>query len=136
MREINKIIIHCSATRTDQSFNVEDIRGWHVNGNGWSDIGYHFYIKLDGTIQEGRPLGRVGSHTKGHNTGSIGLCFEGGYNPDGTSWLEPTDNQKCSFIEWLCSIESEFGKLPVHGHREFSSKDCPGFDVMNIMYWN
>lgn len=136
MRNINKIILHCSATKTDQSFDIDNIRDWHVNGNGWSDVGYHFYIKLDGTIQKGRPIERSGAHTKGHNKDSIGLCFEGGYHPDGSLWSEPTIAQQKTFINWLKTIEPEFGRIPIHGHREYSNKDCPGFDVNDILYWD
>ena len=55
MRKIDKIIIHCSATPGLKNFDVKDIRDWHVNGNGWSDVGYHYVIKLDGEVQLGRP---------------------------------------------------------------------------------
>ena len=82
MRNIIRVILHCAVTRTDQNISVEDIRKWHTDpkpkGNGWSDIGYHYYIRLDGTIEIGRPLNIVGSHARGRNTGSIGICFEGG----------------------------------------------------------
>ena len=53
MRAINEAILHYSATPEGKPFDVKDIRVWHVNGNGWSDVGYHFVIKLDGTIQKG-----------------------------------------------------------------------------------
>jgi N-acetylmuramoyl-L-alanine amidase len=45
---------------------------------GWSDIGYHFLIYLDGSLHEGRPIERVGAHCKGHNEGSIGIAYVGG----------------------------------------------------------
>ena len=48
MRQINKIIVHCSATREGQDISVDTIRKWHVEGRGWSDIGYHFYIDING----------------------------------------------------------------------------------------
>ena len=75
MRNINEIIIHCSATREGQHIPVETIKDWHVNGRGWSDIGYHFYIELDGTIKKGRDIDKTGAHCKNHNRNSIGvLC--------------------------------------------------------------
>ena len=52
MRSINEIIIHCSATREGQDIPVETIKKWHTEGRGWTDIGYHFYIELDGTIKK------------------------------------------------------------------------------------
>ena len=56
MRQINKIIVHCSATKEGRDFDVEDVRNWHVKVNKWNDIGYHYIIKLDGTIQKGREM--------------------------------------------------------------------------------
>ena len=48
MRPISKIIVHCSATPRNKDFTAEDIRDWHVKGNGWDDIGYHYVVRLDG----------------------------------------------------------------------------------------
>ena len=52
MRTIERIILHCSATPEGRDVKVETITDWHL-GRGWSDIGYHFVIELDGTIKEG-----------------------------------------------------------------------------------
>ena len=62
MRQINKLIVHCSATREGQNIPVETIKKWHVEGNGWSDIGYHFYIDLEGNIFKGRDIATMGAH--------------------------------------------------------------------------
>ena len=78
MRTIDKIILHCAATKEGRDIKTETIKSWHVKGNGWSDIGYHYVIELDGTVKKGRPMHRSGAHTKGHNTGSIGVCYVGG----------------------------------------------------------
>jgi len=83
MRSINEIIVHCSATREGQHIPVETIKKWHVEGRGWTDIGYHFYVELDGTIKKGRDIDRSGAHTKGHNRNSIGICYCGGVEADG-----------------------------------------------------
>ena len=64
-REITKIIIHCSATREGQNISTETIRTWHMRDRGWSDIGYHYVIGLDGIIDYGRGVSRIGAHTKG-----------------------------------------------------------------------
>ena len=56
MREINKIIIHCSATVEGVNVSAATIKRWHVQGRGWSDIGYHYVIGLDGAIEYGRPI--------------------------------------------------------------------------------
>ena len=74
MRDINKIIVHCSATKEGQEFFADDIRRWH-KARGFSDIGYHFVINLDGVIEYGRDLKLTGAHCKGHNEASIGICY-------------------------------------------------------------
>ena len=81
MREINKIIVHCSATREFQDVKTEEIRRWHMD-KGWSDVGYHYLIELDGSINKGRPVERIGAHCKGHNNDSIGVCYIGGVDKD------------------------------------------------------
>ncbi len=58
MRHIDKIILHCSATREGRDYSVDTLRKWHVEGRGWSDIGYHYIVQRNGDIQEGRPLRR------------------------------------------------------------------------------
>jgi len=77
MRKIDKLIIHCSDTPNDRDVNAATIKEWHVDGNGWSDIGYHFVIKRDGTLEEGRPVITAGAHCLGHNANSIGICLIG-----------------------------------------------------------
>ncbi len=64
MRKINKIIVHCTATQEGKEISVDTIRKWHVDGRGWSDIGYHYIISLDGLTEVGRPIERSGAHTK------------------------------------------------------------------------
>ena len=129
MREINKIIIHCSATPEFRHVTVDDIRRWHVDGNGWSDIGYHYVIPLNGTLQEGRDLRRIGSHVKGHNKDSIGVCYVGGVDED----MKPKDTrtaaQKIAMQKLLLSLTDTYEGITIHGHNEFSSKACPSFDV-------
>ena len=131
----DKIIFHCAETRTDQDFSVETVRKWYTDpkpiGRGWSDIGYHYYIKLDGSVHIGRSLSRSGAHTFGVNLTSIGACFEGGLNPDGSQWDKPTDAQIKSAKELINELKQSYGiDFSIHGHYEFSeTKWCPGFDV-------
>ena len=134
MRNINEIIIHCSATDPDDNVTVNDIRCWHKK-RGFNDIGYHFIIDLDGTIHKGRPLDVVGAHCKGHNRNSIGICYIGGIS-NGVSCDTRTHLQKLSLIslvEYLCSRYS----IPfnsVKGHNEYANKDCPCFDVASFIF--
>ena len=88
MREINKVIVHCTATPENRVVTVEDVRQWH-KARGWSDIGYHIMIYLDGTVHEGRPIERSGAHCKGQNKNSIGIAYVGGVDKD----MNPKDTR-------------------------------------------
>ena len=128
-RKIDKIIIHCAATPEGRDVKMETIKSWHVKGNGWSDIGYHYVIELDGTIKEGRPMHRSGAHTKGHNANSIGVCYVGGIDKDKKPKDTRTEAQIKSMDELIDSLSSDHKTATIHGHNEFSAKACPSFDV-------
>ncbi len=129
MREISKAIVHCTATPEGRHTTVEDIRSWH-KARGWSDIGYHYVIYLDGSIHEGRPVERMGAHCKGQNKGSVGIAYVGGIDK---KHLKPKDTrtkeQKESLIEILTELKHLYCDLDIYGHRDFSSKACPSFDA-------
>ena len=84
MRYINEIILHCTATKEGIDFNATDIDRWHKE-RGFKKIGYHYVIRLDGTIEEGRPLEEMGAHATGHNAHSIGIVYVGGLDKKGKS---------------------------------------------------
>ncbi len=126
MRKIKKIIIHCTATPGDVS--IDTVREWHVNERGWRDVGYHFLIRTDGTVEEGRPIEQSGAHTKGHNWDSIGVAYAGGTGKNG-EWLDTrTDEQKDVLVDLLCQLKDTYGGT-IYGHRDFSKKECPSFDA-------
>ena len=131
MRKIDKIIVHCSGTPELKDFDVKDIRDWHVNGNNWSDVGYHFIIKLDGTIQDGRPLQKIGAHCFRKNRSSIGICYIGGMNRDMTNWEDTrTKKQKESLLLLINDLKKRFPNTIVYGHKDFTNKKlCPSFDA-------
>ena len=129
MRNINKIIVHCSATPEGKAFSVDDIRRWHLK-RGFADIGYHFVIYLDGSVHVGRPLAKAGAHCKGHNAHSIGVCYIGGVASDGKTPKDTrTDAQKASLVKLITELRQQFPNASVHGHREFANKACPCFDA-------
>jgi N-acetylmuramoyl-L-alanine amidase len=130
MRPINKIILHSTYTPEGREHDVEDIRAWHI-ARGWKDIGYHYLIQLDGTIEQGRPLDNIGAHAKGYNQGSIGLVYVGGMSSSGRT---PQDTRTPEQIKSISKLVDSLnlvlgGNLTVMGHNEVSSKACPCFDV-------
>lgn len=130
MRAIKNIIIHCTATAEGKDYTVEDIRRWHVKGNGWKDIGYHYVIYRDGTIHVGRPIDQPGAHTSGHNTDSIGIVYVGGCAADGKAPKDTRTQAQKEALYTLCRIlKDTLGIREIHGHREYAAKACPSFDV-------
>lgn len=129
MRKISKIIIHCTATPEDRHTTVEDVRRWHLD-RGWSDIGYHFLIYLDGSLHKGRPVEIAGAHCKGHNKESIGIAYVGGidkvnFKPKDTR----TKEQKEALVYILEYLKIQHPKATIHGHNDFASKACPSFNA-------
>ena len=132
MRKIDKIIIHCSATREGQDIPVETIRKWHIDGRGWSDIGYHFYVELDGTIKKGRDIQKIGAHCSGNNRSSIGICYCGGVESDGKTPKDTrTEQQKESLLSVLKTLKAMFPEASIYSHNEFANKACPSFNATN-----
>lgn len=145
MRPITHIVIHTSATRNKQTGEIVDasaasIRRYHIEEKGWSDIGYHFVVRMDGKIEEGRALKKAGAHVAGFNAQTIGICLSGHGN-----FAAPTPEQLEAAIGLVCdlidrfNLVDEFEKNPsrVLGHRECyaldgvpnTGKSCPGRKV-------
>lgn len=148
VRKITKVILHCSATPPDMDTDVAEIRRWHVDGNGWADIGYHWVILRNGTIEAGRPEAMQGAHCAAGNgnVASIGICMVGGVRRK----LDAAGNQvkkngKPVFLiednftaeQWnalrklVRDLQHRFPAIDtVLGHRDLDpGKECPSFSV-------
>lgn len=129
MRPINEIILHCTATPEGRPVTVQEIDAWH-KARGWSGIGYHYVIHLDGTVEEGRPLGKIGAHVAGRNTGTIGVVYVGGVARDGKTAKDTrTPEQKTAFKKLIHELDQRFHFKKLSGHYEYANKACPSFKV-------
>lgn len=142
MREIKHIVIHCSATKEGMFFDSENIDNWHKK-KGWSGIGYHYVVLLDGMLEKGRKDEKIGAHVKGFNSNSIGVVYIGGLDKKGKPKDTRTDLQKESLKELLKRLKWMYPKAEILGHRDFSPdlnkngiieknefiKACPCFDA-------
>tara|TARA_B100001059_G_C17766433_1_gene545866 strand:+ start:821 stop:1255 length:435 start_codon:yes stop_codon:yes gene_type:complete len=128
--ETNKIIIHCSATKPSMDTDATDIDRWHRE-RGWLKIGYHFVIKRDGTIEEGRNVDEVGAHAKGHNSTSVSVCMIGGVSEDDVQVAENNfmDSQWTSLESVVDTLVHKYPDADVIGHNDISDKECPSFNV-------
>ena len=125
------IILHRSATREGQDIKAKTIKQWHKD-RGFDDIGYHYVIDLDGTIEKGRAEELVGAHCKGHNATSIGICYVGGCDKNMKPKDTRTPEQKRSMLSLVRKLVNKY-KIPVTqiwAHHDFDKhKACPSFDV-------
>lgn len=129
--KIDTIVLHYSATYADQNLTVKDIDKMH-RARGWQGVGYHYVIRRDGVVEQGRPENVVGAHVGGQNTGKLGICCIGGLDR-ATGPNKGIDNRTPAQIEsQIRLIRSLLKKYPgarVVGHRDLAPTQCPGFDV-------
>lgn len=126
-----EIILHCAATPEGREVTAADIDRMHKT-RGWKGIGYHYFIRLDGTVEKGRRENEVGAHTTGHNAKAIGICYAGGMDKDMKKCKDTrTEAQKEAMTELVRDLMKRYN-IPrdrVYGHYHFSNKCCPSFDV-------
>jgi N-acetylmuramoyl-L-alanine amidase len=131
MRPWDYIAIHCSATPPDMDIGVDEIREWHID-RGWSDVGYHYVIRRDGTIEKGRDEDVIGAHVKGFNGVSLGICMVGGVSERNKPDANYTASQWRSLKVLVDDLKVKYPEAKVQGHRDYPdvSKSCPCFDVI------
>ncbi len=129
-RPIKYIVVHCTATNPAYDFDAKDVDSWHRK-IGWSEIGYNYLIKLDGTIQTGRDVNKVPSHVQGYNSNSIGISYVGGVNANQVAKDTRTPAQKKAMVELLKALRRLYPTAIIQGHRDFPKvkKACPSFDA-------
>lgn len=129
MREIREIIIHCSATPEGRDVSAAEIDKWHRD-RGFDCIGYHFVVRLDGSLQVGRPLDKVGAHCKGHNANSVGIVYIGGIDENGQYADTRTAEQRGTMAMLISFLVRSFSTITtIRGHRDYAARACPCFDA-------
>lgn len=130
-RKITKIILHCSATPEGRDVTAAQIDQWHRQ-RGFKMIGYHYVVRLDGTVEPGRSETVVGAHCSGQNSHSIGVCYIGGCDKN----MKPKDTrtaaQRKALREIVADLRRRYPRATVHGHYEFAAKACPSFAVSDL----
>lgn len=132
MKNITHIVVHYSATYDDQEVTRNDVDAWH-RARGWKNgIGYHFFYRLNGMEEIGRPVTVTGAHVGNKNRNKIGLCFAGGTKREtgpnvGINTLNLA--QEKALIHRIRLLKSAWPKAEVVGHKDLAKTQCPGFDV-------
>lgn len=126
------IAVHCSATTEKMNIGAADIDKWHRQ-RGWACIGYHYVIRRDGTIEQGRDEAVIGSHVQGWNANSVGICMIGGVSAADVNKAVNnfTPAQFESLKKLLGELKTRYPKAKIQGHRDFPNvaKACPSWDV-------
>lgn len=120
MREIKRIIVHHTAGGIHET--MDSIRDLHVNGRGWSDIGYHYVIDRGGNLRLARPVWRIGAHCRGYNATSIGIAVMGNFEESGMSWTQPGDGLRILLVE----MKRRHPGVVIRTHSDYGSTLCPG----------
>jgi len=128
MRRINSIVIHC--TDSDIDSHDEDLLNvvtkWHVEERGWRDVGYHYLIHGNGSIEIGRPIWLQGAHAKDFNAWSVGIALHG---------IKVFSKLQMQSVKKLVLNLLAMYNLTadnVYGHYEIKSalgKTCPNIDM-------
>lgn len=127
-RNINEIIVHCTATKEGNEVSVGTIRKWHIE-RGFSEIGYHYVVDQNGIPHLGRDVDLVGAHCTNHNSRSIGVCYVGGLDKDGKAKDTRTMYQKDGLLILITRLKQLYPYAVVHSHCDYANKACPCFDA-------
>ena len=143
LRPVGRVVLHCSATKLSQDYTYDRLARDHKKRGFGEWPGYHFYVRKDGTLYYCRPIGVKGCHVKGHNEGTVGVCYEGGLD----EWGKPMDTRTAEqmiTLHWLLlTLHEIWPRAKICGHRDFSPdrngngkierweyiKACPCFDA-------
>jgi N-acetylmuramoyl-L-alanine amidase len=126
MRPIHTLVWHCTATPEGKEFSRASIDRMH-RARGFTKIGYHKLIHLDGSVSEGRSPGEIGAHVSGHNRGTLGYSYVGGVDAKGKAKDTRTDAQKATMRRLTEEAIAKYKLTKVVGHRDLSpDKDGDG----------
>ena len=131
-KKTDMIVIHCAATKATMDIGYKEIRKWHVEDNGWDDVGYHYIIRRDGKTEVGRPEGFQGAHAPAVNSRSIGICLVGGMAKDGGPDNNFTLEQFLYLKELLLKLKrTNPNVVEIVGHCDVQDNkpNCPGFNL-------
>ena len=131
---VTYLIIHCTATKCNVDYTEDDLLQDHLKRK-FVTVGYHYYVRKDGTVKQFRPLDKIGAHCKPYNSVSIGICYEGGLDENGNPANTLTYLQYQAIGALLVELQNKFPDAVVRGHRDMplaSKKACPCYNARKI----
>ena len=133
MKPIHKLIIHCSALRSDVNLTPAKPEAAHKT-RGFNKCGYHFYIRQSGLIVTMRDIAKVGAHCRGNNQDSVGICYKGGLDSDGNPADTRTFQQKYALRSLIRCLQSDYPGYQVFGHSDLLP-DLYGHGILEPEEW-
>lgn len=119
---VTTLVVHHTAS--DRDVGGKEIRQWHLN-RGFSDIGYHYVIRKDGTLEYGRSIMFEGAHVRGHNDYTIGVVLVGDFTKE-----KPSAEQRATLVNLHESLFLVMPKMErMIRHKDLAATECPGFDL-------
>jgi len=125
-RKVHRVFIHCSASDYAHHDNIATMKKWHL-ARGFHEVGYHFFIQKDGTLEYGRDIEKTPAAQKGHNRGTLAICLHG------LKEEKFTQAQFETLKKLASQIAHNYNNISFHGHCEVSAKACPVFDYRKVL---
>lgn len=124
MRNVQYLVVHCTAGPKDQSTKV--IQDYWKNSLKWKSPGYHILVNANGSIDRLAPDDAVTNGVAGYNSKCLHVCYKGGQKTD-----DRTAAQKQTIRDVLKSWKAKYPNAIIQGHRDFPnvSKACPRFNA-------
>jgi N-acetylmuramoyl-L-alanine amidase len=134
-RKVDLIVIHCSASKETVNYSYEQCCADH-RARGFNACGYHRFITKEGKVYEGRSFDVAGAHVQGHNSHSIGICYEGGLDKNGKPKDTRTQAQKEAIVNCILEAKeySDNQIKRITGHRDLSP-DTNGNGIVEPHEW-
>lgn len=129
MRQINNIVVHCTAGPQTQT--AAQIISYHRRVLGWKAPGYHYIVAPDGHVTCALPESQVANGVKGHNSDSIHIAYIGGVDANGKGIDNRTQAQKDAIVRILRELRPRYPKARILGHRDIASKDINGNGIID-----
>ncbi len=143
MAKLQRLVIHCTATKQGREVTSDEIRHWHTDpvskgGRGWSQVGYTDMIHLNGQVERlvnnnedaNVDTWEITNGAKGYNQTSRHIVYVGGVGADGKTPMDTrTANQKATLRKYVEDFHRRFPEVQIVGHNQLAAKACPSFDV-------
>lgn len=140
IKDIDLIVIHCSATKEDKDYTFDNLLRDH-KARGFDTCGYHRFVRKNGMVFTGRDYNVVGAHAAPKNTNSIGICYEGGLDKKGKAKDTRTEEQKEQILNLIFDVLKEVRgaggsvkAIKIIGHRDISP-DLDGDGIVEPHEW-